>query len=311
MCYSRVSLPMLYSTAELQDLKVWGFFLTSSMHSRSQVAGPPPYEQGYNNGYDTSKPLPAIVASSSQATEVKSRPVLMPSVSGSYSNVCIQNRFADITGTYYIDPKNPVEEITKKNRRKKRQHRKRIPDAIFRTRRGKITLDLGTTGYAAEVPKASVVASTKSGNIGLNLISGSHAKPRFDLEVNTRSGNIVLFVTNTFSGVIQLHTKTGNLEFLPGIAAGMQVVKSADTEYLVLVGNPQPEGGSALGIADFARLSTRTGKSLLAREGRIRDLMWLNVGFPFMHTSVVCKFHRGSSHVMDITYRLRFFAGCM
>jgi hypothetical protein len=75
-----------------------------------------------------------------------------------------------------------------KSRRKKKKLRQ-IPDAIFRSRRGNISLDLAATGYASDVPRASITATTKSGNISLNLISGAPTKPRFDLEVNSRSGD--------------------------------------------------------------------------------------------------------------------------
>jgi hypothetical protein len=142
-----------------------------------------------------------MVASSSSKSSVPRRPdISLPS--GSFSRVSLQTRFADITGasfwllmdagieretgTYYIEPKNVTELVS---RRKKRKNKiKHIPDAVFRTKRGNITLDLATTGHANEVAKASVVASTKSGNISLNLISGAETRPRFDLEANTRSG---------------------------------------------------------------------------------------------------------------------------
>ncbi|KAF7356568.1 hypothetical protein MVEN_00990500 [Mycena venus] len=150
-----------------------------------------------------------------------------------------------------------------KGKRKKRKL-KQLPDAVFRSRSGNLSLDLATTGYVNEVAKASISASTRSGNISLNLISGADTKPRFDVEANTRSGTIVLFVPSTFSGAIQLHTKTGELNFLPGIASGMQVVKSSDNEYLVLVGKQQPAGGRA----DFCRLRTRTGNIVVGERGK-------------------------------------------
>ncbi|KAJ7334177.1 hypothetical protein DFH08DRAFT_301108 [Mycena albidolilacea] len=153
-----------------------------------------------------------------------------------------------------------------KGRRKKRKL-KSIPDAVFRSRRGNISLDLATTGYANEVAKACIQASTKSGDISLNLISGASTKPRFDVEVNTRSGTIILFVPPTFCGAIQLHTRTGDLNFLPGIASGIQVVKSSDTEYLVLVGKQQPVG-SQQALADFCRLRTRTGNIIVGERGK-------------------------------------------
>jgi len=205
-----------------------------------------------------------MIASSSSQSSISRRPDIRRLPSGSFNHVFLQTRFADITGTYYISPQNLVTEI--KGRRKKRKQRP-VPDAVFRSRRGNLSLDLATTGYSTEAPKALIQASTKSGNISLNLISGADTKPRFDVEVNTKSGTIVLFVPNTYSGAIQLHTNTGDLEFLPGLASRLQVVKSSDNEYLVLVGTQQPIGLQPA-CADFCRLRTRTGNIIVGERGK-------------------------------------------
>ncbi|KAJ7224217.1 hypothetical protein GGX14DRAFT_350399, partial [Mycena pura] len=171
------------------------------------------------------------------------------------------------TGTYYVTPHNIVPAVNLSRRQKRKQKQKQIPDAVFRSRRGNLLLDLATTGYSSEVAKAAVVASTKSGNISLNLLSGAKIRPRFDIEGNTRSGNVVLFIPSTFSGAIQLHTKTGDINFLPGIASEMRVVKSTDTEYLVLVGAQQPPGTDQAPV-DFCRLRTRSGNVVIGVRGK-------------------------------------------
>ncbi|KAJ7442272.1 hypothetical protein FB451DRAFT_112270 [Mycena latifolia] len=232
----------------------------------------PPYEIAEKGGYNGARPF-MVASSSSQSSVPPAVPpkpdIRLPSGSfGSFSRVCLQTRFADISGTYYIAAKNPVSEIT--SRRKRRKHKiKHIPDAVFRTNRGNLSLDLATTGNVDQVPKASVVASTNTGKISINLISGSETKPRFDLEVKSRRGDIVLFVPNTFSGAIQLHTKTGNIDFLAGIASRMQVIKSTDTEYLVLVGSQgRHQLGSTQGPpADFCRLRSNSGSIIVGERG--------------------------------------------
>ncbi|KAJ7765430.1 hypothetical protein DFH07DRAFT_810561 [Mycena maculata] len=228
---------------------------------------PPPYNNREKDGYGDSKPM--MVASSPSEPSVPRRPdIKLPS--GSFSRLCLQTRFADITGMYYIDAKNPASNVTSRRKKRKQKKIKLIPDAIFRSRRGNLSLDLATNGYALDVPKASVVASTRSGNISLNLIPGAENKPRFDVEVNTRSGDIVLFVPSTYSGAIQLHTKTGNLDFLPGISSEMRVVKSTDTEFLVIVGNQggQQPLGPGQATADFCRLRSRTGNIIVGERGK-------------------------------------------
>jgi len=230
--------------------------------SAPEKADPPPYGYGGSNG-GVSKPV--MVASSSSQSSIPRRPdISLPS--SSFNRINLQTKLADITGTYYINPQNVMSEITGKRKKRKL---KQIPDAVFRSRRGNLSLDLATTGYVNEGAKAlaAIQASTKSGNISLNLISGAETKPRFDVEVNTRSGTIVLFIPNTFSGAIQLHTKTGDLNFLPGIASGMRVVKSSDNECLVLVGKQQPVGSQTAG-ADFCRLRTCTGNIIVGERGK-------------------------------------------
>ncbi|KAJ7504384.1 hypothetical protein B0H11DRAFT_2221800 [Mycena galericulata] len=219
------------------------------------LPAPPPYENGdkdgYLGGYGGLKAT--MVASSSSQSSVPhghGRPdISLPS---------------DITGTYYIEAKQPISDRTTRRKRKQKKI-KVIPDAIFRSRRGNLSLDLATNGSAYDVPKASIVVSSKSGNISLNLISGADTRPRFDLEANTRSGDVVLFVPSTFSGAIQLHTKTGNLDFLPGITSAMQVVKSTDSEYLVFVRNTGNVNGKQ---ADFCRLRTRSGNIIVGERGK-------------------------------------------
>ncbi|KAJ7668309.1 hypothetical protein B0H17DRAFT_1087679 [Mycena rosella] len=229
----------------------------------------PPYEIGEKGGYIGARPL-TIASSSSAATvppgPVPRRPIALPSGSfGSFSNLHLQTRFQDISGTYYIAAKNPASEII--SRRKRRKHKiKHTPDAVFRTNRGNLSLDLATTGYANEAPRANVVVSTNSGRVSLNLISGAESKPRFDLEVKTRSGDIILFVSSGFSGAIQLHTKTGNLDFLPGIASRIKIMKCTDTEYLVLVGDHGPPLGSDHGPTDFCRLRSNKGSIIVGER---------------------------------------------
>ncbi|KAF7309828.1 hypothetical protein MIND_00354700 [Mycena indigotica] len=236
----------------------WSYLQAKSVNLfRQMSAQPPPYpneKDGY--GVEAGKPL-MVAAMSSSGGDVRLSPDPL-------NRIYLETRFADVTGTYYVAPHSIVPEVNV--RRRKRQKRKQTPDAIFRSRRGNLSLDLGTIGYASENAKASVNASTKSGNISLNLIAGAKVRPRFDVEVNTRTGHVVLFVTETFSGAIQLHTNRGQLEFLPGITAEMRVIKSTDTEYLVLVG-PQPVGAEQP-PADYCRVQTRSGNIKVGLRGK-------------------------------------------
>ncbi|KAJ7623228.1 hypothetical protein FB45DRAFT_1031160 [Roridomyces roridus] len=233
---------------------------------------PPPYGNGekniYSNGSDLKPPLIDAPAPSSSATTtaVPHRPEIKVPSSGSFTRLSLQTKWANITGTYYINAVNPAPPNLQSRRKRRKQKKTReIPDAVFRTRRGNLTLDLCTNGYAKDVPRASIRASSRSGNISLNLIAGGAAKPKFDLECGSRSGTIVLFVPETYSGVIQLHTKSGTMNFLPGISSEMNVVKSSDTECMVYVRSRLMAPNQP---ADFCRVRTRGGDIIVGERGK-------------------------------------------
>nr|GAT45710.1 predicted protein [Mycena chlorophos] len=237
-------------------------------------AQPPPYLKAVD-GYGVGAGKPMMMASPASAAEkdLPARPTTFEA-SSSYSqapatsqHIKLQTRFADISGTYYVSPHTVATPPATGRRRRRKQKRKQlVPDAVFRSRRGNLALDLGTTGYASENAAASIAASTRSGNISMNLIAGAAVRPRFDVEISTRSGNVVLFIPPTFSGAIQLHTKRGEMQFLPGITSEMRVVKATETEYLVFVG-AQHIGGEQT-PADFCRLRTRRGNIMVGIRGK-------------------------------------------
>ncbi|KAJ7091361.1 hypothetical protein B0H15DRAFT_835629 [Mycena belliarum] len=251
------------------------------------LAGPqdeevPPYQFAEQQGGVTKGPKPVVVTALSQSSSSSQPPsavhkpqiALPPGSFGSFSRLNLRTRWANISGTYYIAAQNPSSQIISRRQRRKQKIRI-IPDAIFRTNRGNLNLDLATTGNVNEAPKASVSASTIRGKISINLIPGAESRPRFDLEASSRSGDIVLFVPNTFAGAIQLHTKTGDLDFLPGIASNMQVMRSTDTEYLVFVGNKvldnrgkSRQPGRGQDVADFCRLRTVSGSIIVGERGK-------------------------------------------
>lgn len=70
-------------------------------------------------------------------------------------------------GTYYIDPNVPsLRSFRHKCKRKSAQ----MLHASFRTRKGDISIDLGTTGDVYDVKKANVGVATHKGDIKINLV---------------------------------------------------------------------------------------------------------------------------------------------
>ncbi|KAJ7091360.1 hypothetical protein B0H15DRAFT_230653 [Mycena belliarum] len=225
---------------------------------------PPPYSlEGTSSSAPQSRqpsvlpPLPAEAFLSPVASDSPSRS--SPQREPSYSQIRLDSGHNDITGTYYIDPKSPPL-LNKKSRKKDK-----LQDAIFRTRTGDINLDLATTGKALDVPKASVNVITKSGSITLNLLPVDETRPRLDLDVKSNSGIVVVYVPETYCGAIQLRTKRGHLRFMPAMLARSQVVKSSETEALVLFGKqalPQSRHPS-----DFCLATSRSGNIVIGLRG--------------------------------------------
>jgi len=170
-----------------------------------------------------------------------------------------------IAGTFYIDPKVPSFGFDPKGCKARK---KNPPHASFRTRNGAISLDLASTGDVNPASKAEVLVGSRSGKITINLLPMPATRPRIALEAFTRRGDIVLFLPDTFSGVIQLSTRRGSLEFLPGLAAIMKVIKRSDKDALVSVGDYTMSGDTK--HVDFCQLTSRSGNLIvgLSRKDR-------------------------------------------
>ncbi|KAJ6518840.1 hypothetical protein C8R45DRAFT_949468 [Mycena sanguinolenta] len=213
---------------------------------------PPPYSTGSASSSRPISVLPPLPPEAYASPEP--RPPL-PGPSLSFTQIDLHTRSDDITGTFYVDPQKPTNELTNK---KKKKPKKKAPDARFITGSGKIAIDLATTGHVRDAPKASVVVTSKSGNITLNLLPADESRPRLDLNVTNNSGKVVVFIPRTYGGPIQLETKSGSLEFLPALSQHLNIVKAGDTESLVLFGTPSSQHPT-----DFCQIRTRSGKIIV------------------------------------------------
>jgi len=221
--------------------------------------------------------LPPLPPEAQESQEARP-PLAVPGPS--FSQINLDTRSDDITGTYHVEPRKPISELTNK-KSKKKNRKEKIPDAIFRTRSAKISIDLATTGLVRDVPKASVILTSKSGNITLNLLpADDETRPRLDLEITSNSGTVVIFIPRTYGGAIQLHTKSGSLEFLPAISEHINVVKASDTESLVLFGKQVPPSSQL--PSDFCDVRTRSGKIIVGLRGEDRYVeelgLWQRIG---------------------------------
>lgn len=76
------------------------------------------------------------------------------------------------------------------------------------------------------------------------------------------TGDIILLVPKSYSGVVEMRTKRGSLKFLPAFAKEMRVLKAKDDEALILIGENNFSSSSLhqdSGAADYCQLSSRSG----------------------------------------------------
>ena len=81
---------------------------------------------------------------------------------------CIQTPNLSLTGTFYIDPQIP--NLSPGKKKKKKSKCGKNSDASFRSHKGPISLELGTTGSVSRTQRATVNVTTRSGDVSLNLV---------------------------------------------------------------------------------------------------------------------------------------------
>ncbi|KAF9006076.1 hypothetical protein BDQ17DRAFT_328985 [Cyathus striatus] len=206
---------------------------------------PPPYNLGIRESH--------TIASSS----------LSPSPSVNQVHLISKN--ADITGTFYIDPKTPSLDVSRKRGRKSRN--KTQPNASFQTRHGKINIRLGTTGNSGSKEKVAVLVSSRSGNITIDMLSLPAQGPRIALEANSRRGNLLVFFPENFTGVIQLLTSRGDLTVLPAMAKRISTLKDNGKEMIVVTENVQTISHAESVEKDLCQLHTHNAKIIIGLSG--------------------------------------------
>ncbi|KAF8817419.1 hypothetical protein BYT27DRAFT_7227127 [Phlegmacium glaucopus] len=178
--------------------------------------------------------------------------------------VHIFSRHEDIKGTFYVDPNVPL--LDQSRRRKcKRKSQQQLPHASFRTRKGDISIDLGTTGDAHDTKKANIDVATYKGDIKINLLRTLPIRP-LGLDVTSRKGDIVLFLPEKFSGVVHLTTRKGEMIVLPALTSIMNVVKTSDKEIIFMIGPQNPVDDSR--ETTLCQLNARKGTIVVGLSGR-------------------------------------------
>jgi hypothetical protein len=175
----------------------------------------------------------------------------------------ISDRRHEIKGTFFVDPL--IESLDPSRRRKKSKDTP--PHASFRTRKQEIDIELGTTGNVERVSKAKVAVSSSSGHIKVKLLAMHSTRPRIGLDVQSRHGDIVVFIPDNYVGVVELSTSKGKLQVLPALASHMKIVKSSEKDLLFMVGDAH-EGVDTSREASFCNLRSCTGTVIIGLSNR-------------------------------------------
>ncbi len=72
------------------------------------------------------------------------------------------------------------------------------------------------------------------------------------------TGNVIVYLPRTFSGVVRVESTKGEMQFLPALASGMRVLKSTDRETMLTLGEGQ---------GDLCEVFTRSGRIVLGLAG--------------------------------------------
>ncbi|KAI0308883.1 hypothetical protein OF83DRAFT_1288808 [Amylostereum chailletii] len=190
----------------------------------------------------------------------------------------LSSLYEGISGSWRIDPSMPppppgilaeVLQAFVQRRRRRETRRARLSDGLqtggvepnvsFDSLQGAIVADLGFVGKYPT--KSTVRATTRNGNVFIDLFEKSPGQI-VDIEVYSSRGNSTLLLPPTFSGTVDIHTRHGKIDLLPGLSRHARVISSSRHDIRILVdrvGDQPAMGGTSLQHADVARLASRMG----------------------------------------------------
>jgi hypothetical protein len=83
------------------------------------------------------------------------------------------------------------------------------------------------------------------------------------------SGNIVLFLPESFTGIVHLTTRKGEMAVLPALASIMKVVKTSPREVIFMIAPKSfPDGADNSSETTLCQLNTRKGNVVVGLSGR-------------------------------------------
>lgn len=79
--------------------------------------------------------------------------------------------------------------------------------------------------------------------------------------MRSHTGDVIVYLPETFSGVVRTESVKGEMRFLPALAGRMRVLKSMERETMVILGE---------GKGDLCEIFTRRGRIVVGIAGRDR-----------------------------------------
>jgi len=185
----------------------------------------------------------------------------------------ISTMFENIRGVWLLDPLAPqstdrsILQILvdrRAGRRPRRFHNMTTgaPTAKLDSRRGNIFATFQVVGESAIPATATIRSTTHDGNIVLELVSKAPSRT-INVDAYSRTGNISLLIPRSFSGVVELRGRRGDIELLPALAAYARVERANNNETIVVIGNIAPPTPGFAGVGDLARIYSRSGRMRL------------------------------------------------
>jgi len=239
---------------------------------------PPPYEGGSQSSAATPAPQPPRIHS-----------IFQPGSQQHVNFITLESKHNEISGSYLINPELPGSaaartRVLDRRERKKLKHNI-VPNAAFKTKTGRINLNLATSGSTEQPGKSYVQVVTHHGRVNVNLFALQANKNIF-LEIMTKHGSINLLVPSNFNGLFRISTsRHGRIQFLRGFAERARVISADDEHADVLFGTgdlsaaePTSEGVDycslathhgclTIGVSGVDPIDTTPGSSLIKRLG--------------------------------------------
>ncbi|KAF9497175.1 hypothetical protein BDN71DRAFT_643778 [Pleurotus eryngii] len=171
----------------------------------------------------------------------------------------LQKRKEDITGSYWVDPCLPASDT----------HRppkgwRAPPNISFETHQGAINVELSTACLHEGRAKSIARVSSHTGDITVTL-ADAQPDQTINVDMSSRRGTVALFIPRNFSGVVQLTTRRGSMQLLPGLLKIAKIVNETETETLLMIANPRTTTSSS--TANYCQLYSRFGKLYVGVKG--------------------------------------------